>query len=70
MWHILVLCSAFKTEMMHLQAQLFGNLGRLLPGLAVWCLPLVGPHCKRRSALATCTRVARWMEHSSGQQVP
>lgn len=48
----------------------FGNLGRLLPGLAVWCLPLVGPHCKRWSALAPSTRVARSMEHSSGQQVP
>lgn len=29
MWHILILSSAFKNEIMHLQASLFGSLGRL-----------------------------------------
>lgn len=63
MWHILILCSAFKNEIMHLQASLFRSLGRL--GLRVGLWSLVGtlhallwrlPFALCRARLLRCTQ--------------
>lgn len=65
MWHILILSSAFKNEIMHLQASLFGSLGRLWLSVGQQS-PLV--RHAARPALPWCSAgCGRWLLHRAQQ---